>query len=144
MEGSNFYKIGYTEQSLDKRLNAIQIGCPKKIIVIFTIDGPEGNIDTERILHAHLAPYATNGGTEWFELPKDYPLESLKILVPRYSRTNGKTKSIKEIFDLDTKRHQQLKNIAKANSCTVTQILRNKIDKCIAEYEAQHGSITVS
>jgi hypothetical protein len=67
--GSQKYKIGITTTNgLDKRLKAIQTGCPEKIEVIKTFESPFVSI-IEKNLHRLHKTKNTNG--EWFILSDD-------------------------------------------------------------------------
>ena len=71
-KGNDFYKIGYTSDSINKRLKSIQTGCPYKLKVINKING---SMEQEKILHTLFKEYRTQG--EWFKLNKEH----LNILV---------------------------------------------------------------
>ena len=71
-KGNDFYKIGYTSDSVNKRLKSIQTCCPYKLKVINKINGA---MEQEKILHTLFKEYRTQG--EWFKLDKKH----LNILV---------------------------------------------------------------
>lgn len=62
-EGTNYYKIGYTE-NVKKRLKGLQTGCPNKLSIIKTYNG--GQIK-ERQIQEHFKAYKTREQGEWFE-----------------------------------------------------------------------------
>ena len=66
-KGNDFYKIGYTSDSINKRLKSIQTGCPYKLKVINKING---SMYQEKILHTLFKTQRTQG--EWFRLDKVY------------------------------------------------------------------------
>lgn len=58
-----YVKIGYTEDSPNQRLSALQIGNPKQLKLSRLLPG---NKAKELKLHAKFAPYSVRG--EWFYL----------------------------------------------------------------------------
>ena len=64
---NDFYKIGYTSNSVKKRLKSIQTCCPYKLEIINKVNG---SIQEEKILHTLFKEHKTQG--EWFKLDKIY------------------------------------------------------------------------
>lgn len=79
MKGTNFYKVGFTKQSVKDRVKSIQVGCPRELTAVLIFRGGRSR---ERAIHQHLAPYVTDGGKEWFDLPSNYPIKTLRTIRP--------------------------------------------------------------
>ncbi len=64
-EGSNFFKIGFTQDiNIEKRLSSLQVGNPKKLVIrgfFYT-----ASQDTEKILQQLMSDKKVSG--EWYEL----------------------------------------------------------------------------
>jgi len=56
-----YVKIGYTSGKPEKRMSALQTGCPVKLRLFGHVPG---GMDLERSLHMELANYCSHG--EWF------------------------------------------------------------------------------
>lgn len=65
-EGTSFFKIGFTQQPLRKRVSNMQTACP---LPIRFLGAGLGTAEDEAFLHRHLARFRTVG--EWFDLPED-------------------------------------------------------------------------
>lgn len=65
-EGTNLYKIGYTDGKTEKRVKAMQTGCPHKLSII---EEAFGDIDKEKLLHNTFSKQRKQG--EWFEFDDD-------------------------------------------------------------------------
>ena len=72
-----YVKIGYTEDSPNQRLSALQIGNPKQLRLAYLLPG---NKTKELKLHAKFAPYSVRG--EWFYLSHE---------IKTYIRNNRKS-----------------------------------------------------
>ena len=105
-KGNDFYKIGYTSDSINKRLKSIQTGCPYKPKVINKING---SMDQEKILHTLFKEHRTQG--EWFRLDKVYLNILLNIMEhistdielpkqPKKPNKNDKNKQRREWYKL--------------------------------------------
>lgn len=65
-EGTSYFKIGFTQQSLRKRVANMQTGCPMPLRFLGAgLASPQD----EKVLHQHLAPFHAIG--EWFDLPTE-------------------------------------------------------------------------
>lgn len=64
------YKIGITDGDPRKRIKQLQTGCANEIALINTFESKFYR-KIESALHREFSIYATNGGTEWFELPNE-------------------------------------------------------------------------
>ncbi len=63
--GANFMKIGWTKRALEKRVQAVQGGCPYPLILRASI---AGTILDERRLHRQFAQFRVRPNGEWFRL----------------------------------------------------------------------------
>lgn len=59
------YKIGSTKNSIQKRINDLQTGCPYRIDLLYKHESEFGQI-VERTLHNRYTHLKTHG--EWFQL----------------------------------------------------------------------------
>lgn len=76
--GDGLYKIGWTEQPIERRMAALQTGCPRPLELVMVLSTPFR--ETERFLHKHFAAQREQG--EWFRLTDD-DLERLKSCDPQ-------------------------------------------------------------
>lgn len=67
-KGTNFYKIGRTEQSIENRVRSLQTGCPYKIEILHRIE-TNYPLNMERAFHDYLDGCQTVG--EWFDIDED-------------------------------------------------------------------------
>ena len=67
-ENTSMFKIGYTKQSIDKRLSGLQTGCPMKLLIYRTVSCVDPNI-LERYLHECFNDKKIRG--EWFDVTDD-------------------------------------------------------------------------
>ena len=65
-EGTNLYKIGYTDGKAEKRVKTMQTGCPHKLSII---EEAFGDMDKEKFLHNTFSEQRKQG--EWFEFDDD-------------------------------------------------------------------------
>jgi hypothetical protein len=61
--GANLIKIGYTEQLIEKRIAALQTGCPHKLQLIAVMPGDR---EDEKIMHKIGEPWRVPWTREWF------------------------------------------------------------------------------
>lgn len=66
---SAMYKIGYTENSIESRMKALQTGCPYKLKLIKNI---QGGFAIEKMLHEKYKTNRKQG--EWFEFKNINPV----------------------------------------------------------------------
>ena len=143
-KGNDFYKIGYTSDSINKRLKSIQTGCPYKLKVINKING---SMEQEKILHTLFKEYRTQG--EWFKLNKEHLnilLNVMKFVAtdidkPKHiTKKKTKNKSRKE-YNKKQKEWYRWKNRAKKvnipmlKNCRPTKEERNMWEQSIIEAE---------
>ena len=62
-EGTNFVKIGVARDSIESRLDSLQVGCPHQLKIIGQVDGSHKK---ERQLHNRFSHLRERG--EWFNL----------------------------------------------------------------------------
>jgi len=65
MDGTDYYKIGYTSRDISDRLAELQTGNPRRLSVVSTIEGDEAQ---EERLHRLFAHCQTEVRNEWFHL----------------------------------------------------------------------------
>ena len=77
--GSTYYKIGITHEGIDKRLKALQTGCPHRLIVamMFATANPE---DDECRIHELCAERRVQG--EWFNLDAQWYADVMLAINP--------------------------------------------------------------
>jgi len=93
---SGHVKIGYSENGVEQRINALQCGCPFELTLLKAIDGDR---EQEQLLHRKFKSFRCKG--EWFSftdeimnfLEKPYKLEppkkrlkSAKIIIPKSAK----------------------------------------------------------
>jgi hypothetical protein len=61
--GADVIKIGYTEQRVERRIAALQTGCPHKLVLIGLM---AGDIEDERDLHQMAERWRIPWTREWF------------------------------------------------------------------------------
>lgn len=61
-------KIGYTNNSIEKRLKQLQTSCASKLYILGWIDG---DLDTEKMLHKIFAQSRIRYNGEWFNPTED-------------------------------------------------------------------------
>lgn len=81
MGETEYYKIGYTDREVDKRLAELQTGNPLPLKVVAIL--PEGTELDEIRLHSQFITNRTNGGDEWFNL-SDEQLEKIGEIFNEY------------------------------------------------------------
>ena len=92
MLDTDYYKVGYTSKAdAEKRLAALQTGCPRKLSVIAIGDGNEND---ESVIHLSIWKYKTDGGDEWFELPED----EANIIITRLGEINHGNNQVQRSF----------------------------------------------
>lgn len=64
-KNTNFFKIGRTDQSVERRVKQLQTGCPIPIEIYKTIE-TSSPINVERAFHDYLMGCETVG--EWFDV----------------------------------------------------------------------------
>ena len=69
MEGTEYYKIGYTDNPIEFRVSGLQTGNPEPLIVRALFENM--NTTDEKLIHSQLLEYKTHGGEEWFKLPAE-------------------------------------------------------------------------
>jgi len=62
------YKIGYTTRNIDKRIDEVQVGNPKKLELVETFE-TKHYLNLEKWMHRLYAPKRLEG--EWFELTSE-------------------------------------------------------------------------
>jgi hypothetical protein len=116
VEGTQFYKIGYTQVSAKKRRQSLQVGNQNKLIIVASF---EGNKDKERAIHQHLASYATDG--EWFNLPDKYLIDSLETIESVPKLASGKARLT---IVIDDNSFKEFSNACKANHSDISKTIR--------------------
>lgn len=71
------YKVGVTSGKVEKRIKAIQTGCPHPIRIFHVIDSPKA-ASIEGAAHLALSDFRTSG--EWFNAPLDMILSTVNGL----------------------------------------------------------------
>lgn len=66
--GTDYYKIGYTRGSVNKRLKTLQTGTPNELTVVSFYESDYAKL-IESTFHRIYKPLKVNG--EWFELPNN-------------------------------------------------------------------------
>ena len=66
MLGTDYYKIGYTNGTVEDRVAGLQTGCPEKLEIVCVLSGDDV---LEKELHRRFWEYKTSGGDEWFKIP---------------------------------------------------------------------------
>jgi hypothetical protein len=61
--GADVIKIGYTEQRVEKRIAALQTGCPHKLVLLAVM---AGELEDERELHQMAERWRIPWTREWF------------------------------------------------------------------------------
>jgi hypothetical protein len=79
-DDKELYKIGYTTNSVNKRIRELQTGCPYKITLVETYSSEYAN-KIETTLHNFFSHKNTYG--EWFDLDIQ-DVNNFKILCERY------------------------------------------------------------
>lgn len=64
-EGTNYYKVGFTERPIGNRLSQLQVGCPQRLKVVRWYEF-SASVQSETATHKALEKYHVHG--EWFEL----------------------------------------------------------------------------
>jgi hypothetical protein len=67
MASTNYYKVGYSLESVKNRRASLQTGNPLPLEILGCKE--DGTMEDEQALLNELYQYRTAGGTEWFELP---------------------------------------------------------------------------
>lgn len=62
-EGTTYFKFGFTQQAISKRISNMQVSCPHRIRFIAA---GYGSREEEQLLHQFLAKFRIVG--EWFDL----------------------------------------------------------------------------
>lgn len=68
-------KIGYTKNSVEKRLNQLQTGNDDKLVLLGYL---HGGLDEEKMLHKQFAKYRIRHNGEWFE-PSDELIDYINV-----------------------------------------------------------------
>lgn len=138
--GSEFIKIGYTAQDIEKRKSALQTGNPFEIKVIFTVDG---TLLQEKEIHRSLKEVFerlkvfNNPVNEWY--PSGNPIIKLFICNARNYGINYAIQNLQSIFhwDLDVidgeiftvrSLERALRNRGLSRSQAKTMISQNKTE----------------
>jgi len=64
------FKVGYTEQRVERRLKELQTGNPDKLEVYFVIESNEAGL-IEGLFHSLLSEYQTEARNEWFAISEE-------------------------------------------------------------------------
>jgi len=107
--GSEYIKIGFTAQDIEKRISALQTGNPLEIKMMFTVDG---TLKQEKEIHRSLKEVFTrlkvfsNPVNEWY--PSDNPIIKMFICNTRNYGVNYAVQNINSIFhwSMDVKENE--------------------------------------
>lgn len=85
MSETNYFKIGYTANSVKARVRSLQTGAPRKLTVYAVCELGDAWL-LERRMHQDLFDCKTDGGDEWFELEPANLNAYLERLEKEYNR----------------------------------------------------------
>ena len=102
MSETNYFKIGYTANSVKARVRSLQTGAPRKLAVYAVCELGDAWL-LERRMHQDLFDCKTDGGEEWFELEPanlDAYLERLEKEYDRewFTRCDTATDQVKGLY----------------------------------------------
>ena len=97
MDGSNFYKVGFTSMSIEKRIKELQTACPRKLHLITYF---LSNTLQEKLIHESFSEVGktTDGGSEWVEIEEEDVNQLLhKFTVTETSKNNFSSIKMRQI-----------------------------------------------